>query len=299
MTYKKYIFYFILLFHTLTFTAQNVETKNFSLKWNDQVPVKLNKDQSFTLPLVENNSINEFNVPTYSTSFNVQKNVLVRDYQIKNVKFSILSVNLSKNIIKDKIPKNLVSDFSISKGRNKSIAILNLSPLIIENGQIKKVESFTLEYSLTNNTSLNKKAPLPIYKSNSVLASGTWYKFSIDTTGIFKIDKNLLQKIGVNTSNLDPKNIKIYGNGGNLLPQLNSEFRYDDLQENAIYIQGEADGSFDNDDFILFYGRGSHSWNIDEDQLKSTKHKNNIYSDKAYYFITIDNGTRQKNQTSR
>ncbi len=294
MCYKKSIFYFILLFHTLAFTAQNVETKNLSLKWNDQVSVKINKNLSFTLPLVENNFINEFNVPTYTTSFNVQKNVFVRDYQIKNVKFSILPNNLSKNIIKDKIPKSLVSDFSIRKGRSNSLAILILSPLIMENGQIKKVESFTLEYSLTENTIRNKKAPLPIYKSNSVLATGTWYKFSIDTTGIFKIDKNLLQKIGVNTGNLDPKNIRIFGNGGNILPQANSEFRYDDLQENAIYVEGEADGSFDNNDFILFYGKGSHSWDINTDQFKSSKHQNNIYSDKAYYFITVDNGTGKR-----
>jgi len=294
MSYKKYIFYFILLFFSLGLTAQNMETKNFSLKWNDHASIKLNKDQSFTLPLVENNFINASNVPTYTTSFNVQKNVFVRDYQIKNVKFSILPKNLSKNITKDKIPKSLVSDFSISKGRTKSVAILNLSPLIMENGQIKKVESFTLEYSLISTNSEKKKAPLPIYKSNSVLAIGTWYKFSIDTTGIFKIDKNLLQKIGINTGNLDPKNIKIYGNGGNLLPQLNSEFRYDDLQENAIYVEGETDGSFDNDDYILFYGKGSHSWKLDTDQFKSTKHINNIYSDKAYYFITVDNGTGKR-----
>ena len=32
--------------------------------------------------------------------------------------------------------------------------------------------------------------------SSSVLASGDWYKFSVDTTGIFKIDRNLLQQMG-------------------------------------------------------------------------------------------------------
>ena len=88
--------------------------------------------------------------------------------------------------------------------------------------------------------------------SNSVLSSGDWYKFSVDTTGVFKIDRNLLQQIGVNTNNLNPKKIHIYGNGGNLLPVLNSDLRYNDLQENAIYIEGESDGSFDANDFILF-----------------------------------------------
>ncbi len=294
MGHKKYIFYFILLFQISVFTAQNPETKTYILKWNDQTTIKLNKNQSITLPLVENNFINPYNVPIFSTSFNVKRNVLVREYQIKNVKFSILPEKYSKNILKDKIPKSITSKFVVNKTRDKSLAILTISPLIMENGQIKKVESFTLEYSLATDINKNKQAPLPIYKTNSALSVGTWYKFSIDTTGIFKIDKNLLQKIGVNTGNLDPKNIKIYGNGGVLLPQLNSKNRYDDLQENAIYINGEADGSFDNDDFILFYGKGPQSWSIDTDSFKDSKHINNIYSDKAYYFITIDNGAGKR-----
>ena len=39
---------------------------------------------------------------------------------------------------------------------------------------------------------------------NSVLSEGNWYKFSVDTTGVFKIDRNLLQQIGISTNNIDP-----------------------------------------------------------------------------------------------
>ncbi|WP_091894724.1 type IX secretion system sortase PorU [Polaribacter sp. KT25b] len=124
-------------------------------------------------------------------------------------------------------------------------------------------------------------------RSNSVLSSGDWYKFSVDTTGVFKIDRNLLQRIGVSTSGLNPKKIHIYGNGGQLLPELNSDFRYDGLQENAIYIEGESDGSFDNSDYILFYAKGPHDWEVNV-SANSIKHRQNIYSDKAYYFITVN-----------
>ncbi|MHB0753668.1 type IX secretion system sortase PorU [Polaribacter sp. M15] len=123
--------------------------------------------------------------------------------------------------------------------------------------------------------------------SNSVLSSGEWYKFSVDTTGIFKIDRNLLQRIGVSTSGLNPKKIHIYGNGGQLLPVLNSDFRYDDLQENAIFISGENDESFDSNDYILFYAKGPHGWSVDTARGLAT-HNQNIYSDKAYYFITVN-----------
>ena len=129
--------------------------------------------------------------------------------------------------------------------------------------------------------------------STSVLASGDWYKFSVDTTGVFKIDKNLLQRIGVSTNGLNPKNIQIFGNGGNLLPVLNSDFRNEDLQQNAIYIKGEEDGSFDANDFILFYAKGPHDWVIDSAN-STAKHRQNIYSDKAYYFITVGNSVGKR-----
>ena len=123
---------------------------------------------------------------------------------------------------------------------------------------------------------------------NSVLSEGNWFKFSVDTTGVFKIDRTLLQEIGIATNNLNPKKIHIYGNGGELLPESNGVFRYDDLQENAIFVEGEEDNSFDANDYILFYAKGPHSWSVNTTSQEVT-HKQNIYSDKAYYFITVNN----------
>ena len=129
--------------------------------------------------------------------------------------------------------------------------------------------------------------------SSSVLSTGNWYKFSIDTTGVFKIDNALLQKMGINTANLDPRNIKIYGNGGAMLPQLNSDFRHDDLVENAIFVSGEDDGVFNEEDFILFYGKGPHGWELNP-SLETANHQQNIYSDKSYYFLTISNSAGKR-----
>ncbi|MFN6944697.1 MAG: type IX secretion system sortase PorU [Cytophagaceae bacterium] len=130
----------------------------------------------------------------------------------------------------------------------------------------------------------------------SVLSQGDWYKFQISKSGIYKIDYALLQEIGLNVSNLDPRRIKIYGNGGGMLPQANSAARYDDLVENAIYVEGEGDGVFNQNDFILFYAEGPDTWsyNADEGVFNHTK---NIYSDHTFYFLTIspDYGERVNN----
>ncbi len=129
--------------------------------------------------------------------------------------------------------------------------------------------------------------------SNSVLSKGEWYKFSIDSTGVYKIDKSLLQKIGISTKNLNPKKIHIYGNGGQLLSVKNSDARYDDLQETAIFIDGEDDEVFNNNDYILFYAKGPHDWVVNT-TTNTAIHRQNIYEDKAYYFITVNttNGKR-------
>lgn len=150
-------------------------------------------------------------------------------------------------------------------------------------------KTYTLLLFLFISASLVAQNKLSSTVKNSVLSQGTWYKFAIDTTGIFKIDRAFLQNLGINTSSINPKNIKIYGNGGQLLPMLNSEFRYDGLQENAIIVNGEDDGSFDANDYILFYGKGPHQWNVVPSQPSLSRHQNNIYSNKAYYFLTIDN----------
>ena len=136
--------------------------------------------------------------------------------------------------------------------------------------------------STKNSTTLQYKSSTV---KNSVLSQGTWYKFAIDTTGIFKIDGSFLQSLGVNVDEINPKDIRIFGNGGQLLPTANNRFRYDGLQENAIFVNGEDDNSFDNGDFILFYAKGPHSWNtesLQEDQIRLTKLLKELKS-KSYY----------------
>ncbi len=140
---------------------------------------------------------------------------------------------------------------------------------------------------------------LPLFSvaQNSVLSKGEWYKFGVTKTGVYKIDAAMLSSIGINTNSLNPKKIRIFGNGGGMLPQSNSEARPDDLQENAILVSGEADGNFDEGDFILFYAHDSDRYYYD-DINQQFVYENNIYADTAYYFLNIgeDDGIRIQSQ---
>jgi hypothetical protein len=134
---------------------------------------------------------------------------------------------------------------------------------------------------------------------NSVLANGQWVRFEAPSEGIYKIDRARLGSFGFNVSSVDPRTIKIYNNGGKVLSEKVLDPRPVDLIENAILVVGEEDGSFDQGDYILFYGRGSRFRDF-ESESKTIKRFNHPFSDKNYFWITVggNNGKRIQNKPS-
>ena len=126
-------------------------------------------------------------------------------------------------------------------------------------------------------------------RDHSVLANGDFYKLAIETNGIYKIDRNFLKKHGIDLEGIDPRNISLYGNGGGVLPQPNAAFRHEDLTENAILIFGEDDGSFDKEDYILFYAEGPDKQLYDP-KNKILRLERNLYDRLNYYFLHIGDG---------
>lgn len=120
---------------------------------------------------------------------------------------------------------------------------------------------------------------------NSVFNTGQWYKFSVTSDGVYRIDYNTLQKAGINPSQINPKNIQLYTSQPGMLPQANNAQRISDPVQVAITIVGEEDGKFDTGDYILFYAQGP---NIFSYNFKSGfwDYQKNLFSDKNYYFLT-------------
>lgn len=125
------------------------------------------------------------------------------------------------------------------------------------------------------------------YTNNSVLSSGQWFKIRLNENGIYKITYEELDAMGFDVS-VTPSRIAVFGNGGGVLAEKNDEFRYDDLYENPILVIDGNDGSFDNGDYILFYGEGPVTWYYNTVN-ESFNHRTNYYKDYSYYFITAVN----------
>jgi len=132
------------------------------------------------------------------------------------------------------------------------------------------------------------------YTSNSVLATGNWYKIGVTADGIYKISYSFLKKIGMDVNNISLSNVRLYGNGGGMLPFLNSIPRKDDLTENNIFVQDKnLNNKLDSTDYILFYGESPNSWSYDTLDHKF-HHQVNLYSDTTFYFITADLGSGKR-----
>ncbi|MDD5696188.1 MAG: type IX secretion system sortase PorU, partial [Bacteroidales bacterium] len=135
--------------------------------------------------------------------------------------------------------------------------------------------------------SVKRSAATP--RQNSVLSNGTWYRLGVTGSGIYRIAYEDLVSYGMDPSAIDPSNIRIYGNGPGMLPEPNSIPRADDLLENAIWVSGAEDGSFNPGDDILFFGESQVTWKYNPFRL-TFEHITNLYSDTTYYFLTPDLG---------
>ena len=123
-------------------------------------------------------------------------------------------------------------------------------------------------------------------QSGSVLKTGVWLKIGVTQTGIARLDYATLTKVNPVFATADPRQFRLFGNGGAMLPQANAVSRPTDLTENMIQVTGETDGRFDPADAVLFFGQRPVSITYDA-AGKQLAHQLNLYSDTTFYFLTI------------
>jgi len=121
------------------------------------------------------------------------------------------------------------------------------------------------------------------------LASATVLKIPVEKEGLYKITGRLLEENGVPLASIDPATLKIANNGGRPLPWSPSDARPDSLVENPIRTVGMDDGIFDRDDYLLFYGQGTHQWQYDPSAGRFA-HTLNPYTEKNIYWLIFNDG---------
>lgn len=185
---------------------------------------------------------------------------------------------------------------AVHHDRGRYSANISFIPIIRNGDRFERLVSFALRIERRPSAAISFRGPTGT--NRSVLADGAIYKISISENGIHRISQAFLRSLGINTDNLDPRKISIYGNGGGMLPFYVGADRHDDLVENHIFVAGEEDGRFDAGDYILFYAQGPDRTAFVAAQNKFDIEEN-LFDDKNYYFIKIgsQNGARISSQT--
>ena len=204
---------------------------------------------------------------------------------LSNVVYEVISLADLKDLDANLIPSEPVFQLFNTKARNNYAYYFEISPVIKYREVYKKIKSFTINYNTSAGRTQNQRNSQIV---NSVLNNGEWFKFYIEESGVFRLSKGFLNSLGINTNAVDPRTIKIFGNGGRMLPLLNSAEYPFDVVENAIKFIGEEDGSFDNGDYILFYGEGPKTYS------QESNTNLNLYADKTYYYINVSSGAGKR-----
>ena len=224
----------------------------------------------------------------YSKQINLKQEKIV-GVSILDIQYEDVEEKLIKNVSGSKFIDNSINlTYFNATSRKINYGEIMFVPVVynVKRGIYQKVVKYKIQVNTQKDFS--NKPNNKSFSTGSVLETGDWYKIAVLKDGIFKLSYSFLKDLGLDIDNLNPSNFKLYGNGGKMLPALNSDYRPDDLQQNAVYVEGESDGTFDSGDFVLFYGQSPHSWSYNS-STSGFEHQMNKYSDTTYYFITFSN----------
>jgi hypothetical protein len=290
--------HFLALFSLLQLLLLNASAGTklpLKLEWATE-PVKIqtgtNEFKSI-LQLKNGDNASSFDyLPVFSKQFPLNEDAEL-SFSINNAVFEPLNKADDFELKQSMLTGNIEVKYQIHYFKKQPIATIYFIPLVkTAFGSIEKLISCELEVFVSPKAA-KRSGSNPNYAQNSVLSNGNWYKFGVSKNSIYKLDYNFLTTLGLNPANIDPRNIRIYGNGGGMLPEENAAYRHDDLVENAIIVVGENDGRFDQGDYILFFAKGPDQWSYNNTDQRYQFEKNH-YSDLYYYFITTDMGSGKR-----
>lgn len=201
--------------------------------------------------------------------------------------------------------------------RGLRVIKVNLAAVKIENGVLYKAQSITVRVDFNNGAPLIQHPPRPISKvydkilssvvSNYNIAknwrfywppkplqsfvaqspfdsSEVWVKLEAITSGIYKISRFQLSAAGLDMSEVNPQELRIFYGGGVELPIDNEEPR-PQLREIPIYVYGSDDGIFNDSDYLLFYAESVDRYEYDDDN-QEFEYILNHYTSKNVYWLT-------------
>jgi len=257
-------------------------------------------DTKLTLPHFKNEG---FSFSQNNIFITTKQKIGERQLKISNLVWESASNKDLFELNKDLLQEREIKDITYYYLEGERYASIHVALFKNVKGKALRLSSF----EISDDGFSNKFGTAKVGTTANPLSSGNFYKIKVDKSGVFKIDSQFLSANGINPSSVNPKNFRIYGNGGVMLPEYNQDVKYSALQENAIQVVGEDDGVWNDGDYALFYAQGPNGYNLYnttngngfkrvDTRNDTSENLKNIYEDFSYYYINFDKGAGKRIQ---
>lgn len=257
----------------------------YTIQWSSDQYINSNSGLIFRVADFQQAFFHESfgSLPLFEARLPLPKGIKITEARLISVVTDTLLMNSSDPYADEEM---IGSEFRLMLPEESGNPSVLLMPMRKSGGHIERLHSFLIHFHTIPVFQLEVEEPMPAYAAESVLSKGDWYKMGITRQGIHRISYDEISQMGITPATIDPRNLRIYGNGNGMLPESNARERIDDLRENAIYVHGQEDGVFDPTDYILFYAQGPVEWpfNIFNGRFE---HQVNLFTDTLFYFLTV------------
>jgi len=268
--------FFLILIHSVILLYSQTENVNIQLNREDVnhfFPNALYEDGENTLPY-------------FTRKIAWTSKGMLPVVSLKVTKTTEIASSSLQGIDQTYLRQSPLLEYSLAREAGKYFVLVKVLPFIRQaDGKVQQVDRFEIVLEQEAALAPLKSAKAGNWIDHSLLASGSWYKISVEESGIHKLSYEQLQDLGL----ANPATVRIYGSGASLLPEQYSQGYIDDLEALPIYIHKGEDDIFGPGDHILFYAKGPVHWNFDEESGMYLHHLH-TYSWKGYYFLTDGQG---------
>ena len=233
--------YFILA--ATLFQFPHLFGQNYKINWENDQTISLTNGTSVQVPFFSNQGnymVGNYYLPEFVVELNTENSRVT----LNNVQYNDVAVGMN-NLSIASIPTTVqYSSYHVTDQKGQRKLVVKVFPFIKIQNKIQRIESFSLV--VQPETAKRNLAKRTNNSTESVLKQGEWFKIKVDKDGVFKLDRNFFSKNGLPT-NLDPRKLKIYGNGeGRLMENLANTNRVGALTETPMEYVGDDHGKFDN-----------------------------------------------------
>jgi len=285
---KKFILLFLSLIYCSSIFGQWSHKESVNLNWTEKDLYDPTTKSLVSYPSFDGayQSIHSDNLPFFQ--FRISTPI--------NGRLSIIRTNEKWEPIKSAHFENVVIpkiESKITTAGSQYFVNISMVPIKVIDSKLMALKSFDIEIEIKTLSKSGSRGPT--FASESILKEGTFFKLSIDKTGMYQISgQDLASNLSIDIGSINPKQIKLYAGNPGKLPEKVDADRIDDLIEMPIIVSGESDGKLDPSDLITFYASGPDVWQLDNGNYQFIK---NNYSTENFVFIQIDGSNGLRMQT--